>query len=300
MPSPDKPSRNTGTLAQFLQAWLARGFITLVRLLPVDFASSLGGSIARLIGPHLGVNTIARANITKAFPAKSGSEIDAIVSGMWDNVGRVLFEFPNLHKISSIGPHPRVEMVNAEALDRARNDGMPRLFFSAHLANWELTPRSIAQSGLKFHAFYREFNNPYLQNLLQKRDLGDGGMIPKGAKGARAALQLLKAGGNLGILQDQKLNEGLAVPFFGRDAMTAPALAQFALRFKCPVIPVRIERLHGVSFRLTCFPPMYIEDTGARHADILDFTGKVNAVLEEWIAERPEQWLWLHRRWPED
>ena len=115
----------------------------------------------------------------------------------------------------------------------------------------------------------------------------------------RQLIKALRRGEHLGMLVDQKLNEGIPVPFFGRDAMTAPALAQLARRFACPVAPVRVERLEGAHFRLTVYPPLTLAESGDREADTAAAMGQVNAIIEGWIRDRPEQWLWLHRRWPE-
>ena len=117
--------------------------------------------------------------------------------------------------------------------------------------------------------------------------------------GARKAIAVLRAGRRLGMLVDQKANDGIAVPFFGRDAMTPPALAQFALRFGCTVTPVRMERLDGCRFRVTFYPALDLPASGDRHADLAEAMRRVNAMLEGWIRERPAQWLWLHRRWPD-
>jgi KDO2-lipid IV(A) lauroyltransferase len=94
------------------------------------------------------------------------------------------------------------------------------------------------------------------------------------------------------------MGDGIAVPFFGRPAMTAPALAQLALKFDCPVVPARVVRLNGVQFQLIVYPPLEIIKTGNRQQDALALMTQVNAMIEGWIRERPEQWLWLHRRWP--
>jgi KDO2-lipid IV(A) lauroyltransferase len=101
------------------------------------------------------------------------------------------------------------------------------------------------------------------------------------------------------MLVDQKLNDGIAVPFFGRDAMTAPALARLARRYDCIVVPVRVVRLGGAHFRLICDPPLKVPKTADAQADALALMTEVNATIERWIRARPEQWFWLHRRWPE-
>jgi Kdo2-lipid IVA lauroyltransferase/acyltransferase len=95
------------------------------------------------------------------------------------------------------------------------------------------------------------------------------------------------------------MNDGIPVPFFGRPAMTAPALAVLALRFDCDVLPARVERLDGARFRLTVFPPLPLPRSGEPHADAAALMYLVNVTLEAWVRDRPEQWLWVHRRWPD-
>jgi KDO2-lipid IV(A) lauroyltransferase len=103
----------------------------------------------------------------------------------------------------------------------------------------------------------------------------------------------------LGLLADQKMNDGISVPFFGRPAMTSSALAFLALRFYCDVFPLRVERLAGAHFRVTVFPPLLLPRSGDRHTDAAALMTRVNETLEAWVRNRPEQWLWLHRRWPD-
>ena len=114
----------------------------------------------------------------------------------------------------------------------------------------------------------------------------------------RWLLQTFRGGGHLAMLVDQKMNDGIAVPFFGRPAMTAPALAELALRFDCPVVAARVVRLKGARFRLIAEPPMRFEKTGDQARDVLAAMTWVNSRIEEWVRETPEQWLWLHNRWP--
>jgi KDO2-lipid IV(A) lauroyltransferase len=129
---------------------------------------------------------------------------------------------------------------------------------------------------------------------------GDGDeLIPKGTVAARRAIATLRRGTHLTLLADQKMNDGIPVPFFGRPAMTAPALAVLALRFDCDVLPARVERLDGARLRLTVFPPLPLPRNGELHADAAALMDLVNAALEAWVRDRPEQWLWVHRRWPD-
>lgn len=265
------------------------------RLLPLNTASNLGGWIGRSFGPGFGASNIARRNLKRAFPKKSEDEIESIIIGMWDNLGRTAAEYAHLHRIQN-----NIELLGAEYLDAARDSQKPSIFFAAHLANWEINATCAKRRGLDVHLVYRKPNNPGVDGLLRHaRDSGAAGHIEKGAGGARDMISVLKKGGALGILIDQKLNEGMAIPFFGRDAMTAPAIAHFALKFGCPIYPSRIERLKGAHFRMTVFPPLEISPTGDQERDTRAILTEINRRLESWIRERPEQWLWIHRRWPE-
>lgn len=287
-------------LAWQTQSLAARALFGFARLLPFQTASNLGGWLGRTVGPLSAITRRAQRNLKIAFPDLSDAEKATILRGMWDNLSRALFEFPHLDQIDIMGPDSPVEVRGVEHIEALRDDGIAGVFFSGHFANWELLPLTLAQNGIRVHSVYRAPNNPYMASLFDKRGPGAGELIPKGAKGARQALKLLNAGEHLGLLVDQKMNDGIAVPFFGRDAMTAPALAQFALKYDCPVSYAQIERIEGARFRVTYFPPIKPENTGDRHADVAAFMTKVNGILEGWIRQRPEQWLWLHNRWPSD
>ena len=288
------------TLARAFEAAAARLLLALFAMLPLDKASAMGGRIARMIGPRLSVSNVARRNLGHAFAEKSADEIEAIVVGMWDNLGRVAAEYTHLGEIDVTDPQGRVDVIGVENVELLRDDMKSGIFFSAHLGNWEIAPLGATQNGLPLTQIYRAANNPQMEPLLQSLRAPIGGInFPKGSAGAKKLIQALYKGEHLGMLVDQKLNEGIAVPFFGRPAMTAPALAQLALKYGCPVVPARVERLEGAHFRLTVYPPLVLPDSGDRQADITATLVQVNAMIEDWIRERPEQWLWLHRRWPE-
>lgn len=282
-----------------LQAVGAEAVFFLIRCLPIDAASGLGGWIGRTLGPRLGKSRIARRNLEQAFPEATPTDIQSIIRDMWDNLGRNVFEFPHLPRVKTDGPDARLFIEGREHLETLRDDGLPGLFVSAHIGNWETGSLAAAAVGLPMHLFYRAPNNPMMERLFAKRQATNGELLKKGTTGARRALQLLKQGEHIGILVDQKMNDGIPVPFFGRDAMTAPAVAQFALRFDCPVVMVRIERLGGCRFRITIEPPLEITRTDDNEADVLALMTKINHRLEDWIRERPAQWFWVHRRWPE-
>ena len=300
MPAPNSPKTAFRRfISHPVQAVLAYLLFGGLRLLSFRTASALGGWFGRSIGPRLKATARARRNLARIFPEMTAAEQDVIIGGMWDNLGRTAFEYPHLDRLRTGGPDPDVEIAGQENIDLLKNDGKPGIFFTGHLANWEIFGYAASAGGLPVNIVYRAPNNPLVHSLFQHRQPDDGDSIPKGSQGARKALTLLSQGEHLGMAVDQKMNDGIAVPFFGIEAMTAPALAQFALKYDCPVAPFRVERLDGGSLRITFFEPLEIEKSGDRHDDIAAIMTRVNGILEGWIREKPEQWLWLHNRWPD-
>jgi KDO2-lipid IV(A) lauroyltransferase len=165
-----------------------------------------------------------------------------------------------------------------------------------------MIPPAAFARGMDLAFMYRAASNPLVDKMIlrlreanfQRRVI----MFAKGASGARGAYAHLMRGGHLGLLNDQKLDNGIAAPFFGRDAMTAPALASFTLKFRCPVFPVHVVREGPARLNVIFEPPIPLPDTGDKQADVLALTTTANAILERWIREVPGSWLWLHRRWP--
>ena len=285
-------------VSHVLQAGVAVVGFRVFRVLPLDWASWVGGTLLRWIGPRLKVSRIARYNLKAAFPDKTDDAIETIVRRMWDNLGRVVGELP--HAAALMTDPDRIQITRPDIVAALRDDGQAGIFFSAHIGNWQLTSVFGLRYGLPLAAFYRAPNNPLVARLYHKiHGAGGARLLAKGSHGAREALAILKQGGHLGMLVDQKMNDGIPVPFFGRDAMTAPALAQFAYRYGCPVVPSRIIRTKGARFEFVLDPPLVLPATGDKQADIAETMRRVNACLEGWIRETPEQWLWVHRRWPD-
>ncbi len=264
--------------------------------LPRRWASALGGTLARALGPSLPVSDVARRNLGRALPELDRAAIERTLLGVWDNLGRTIAEYPHLAGIDCLAPDGPVEVVGAEILAALRAQRRAVVFVSAHYGNWEIASLTAGQHGMAVHHVYRQANNPIIERMIQRfRRATLGSYHPKGRAGTRELARAARRGEHLALLADQKMNEGIAVPFFGRPAMTAPALAAIALRFGLPVVPVRVDRLPAGRFRVSVFPPLAPPETGDAGAAVL--LGAINATFEDWIRARPDHWLWLHRRW---
>ena len=283
-----------------LEAAAVYVFFALLGALPVGWASALGAVLGGLIGPLLPVHRRGLDNLARSLPELSPSERRRCGHCMWRHLGRVAAEHPHLHRFSVDAPGGRVELVGRAHLDEAKRSGTGGIFFSGHIGNWEIAARAPEQTGVPLTSIYRAANNPIVDRLIERnRGAIVQRRVPKGADGAREIVRALSAGQHAALLVDQKFNIGIPVPFFGRDAMTAPAVATLALKYECPVWPVRVERLAGATFRVTVYPKLAMPQEGTREERILAIMTTVNRILEDWIRERPEQWLWLHRRWPD-
>lgn len=284
------------------EALIAGLVLRLLGFLGPETASNLGGTLGGAIGPLLPVSRVADQNLRLALPALDREQRRHIIRGVWENLGRTVGELPHIARLNPTEAGPGWEVRGAEHLRALAAAGGPAILFSGHIGNWEVLPAATARFGIFMATFYRPAANPLVDAMIVRlREDARGRSAPqfaKGSQGARQALAYLGQKGFLGMLVDQKMNDGIAVPFFDHMAMTAPAAAVFALRHRCPVIPGHVERLGPARFRLICEPPLSLPDSGDRHADIATLTRVMNACLERWITERPESWLWLHRRWP--
>lgn len=269
--------------------------IGLMVALPFSWGSAFGGAVARFLGPWLPVNKIAQVNLAMAFPKMAVSEKQRIIQGMWENLGRNIFEYGRLFH-QKIEDH---EVVGLEHLETVKASGKPCLFITAHIGNWEIGSYFAQLSGVPLAQVTRNLNNPWVRALI-KRVHGRTAqeVIPKGSLGAKRIMQHLKAGMSVSMMADQKLNEGIEVPFFGHDAMTASAVARLAMTFECPIIPIQVERLKGTHFRVTYHTPIYVGQKGDKDQEVFKTMKTINGILEDWITQHPDQWFWVHRRWP--
>ena len=286
------------------EAALLGGAVAGLRWLSPVAASNLGGAVARAIGPLLPVSRVADRNLLLALPELDRVARRRIVRGVWDNLGRTTAEIVQLDRLhrSESGAGWEVEG-EAHARLVAAHPG-PVILVTAHLGNWEMLARAAGEYGIQLATVYRAGPNPYVEAMVTRlRVAGAFGtmrMFPKGALGARQAIAHLRGGGRLVLLIDQKMNDGLPAQLFGHVAMTAPAAAALALRLGALVVPAFCRRLGPARMLAACEAPLALPDSGDRAADVEILTQAINDRLEAWVRAQPQDWLWLHRRWPRE
>lgn len=288
-------------IRRHLEAGFIRALLMLFGMLAVDRASATGGALARFIGPLLAVNRTALRNLRTCFPEKSDTEIAQIIDEMWDNLGRSAAELAHLGTFKSGLLERRMKTIGAEFIDQVVAADKGAIFVSGHLGNWELQPLTLVKLGLPMMEVYRAATNPLADEIIiqLRRTHVTPHQAEKGASGARKILKWLQQKKYIAMLVDQKMNDGVEAPFFGRPAMTPVAAAQLARRFGCPIILATMYRTTGVNFVQQAEVPFYVAQTSDREQDILIAITEINARLERFIRAHPGQWLWLHRRWPD-
>jgi len=281
-----------------LEAISLRFLLGLVSMFPVKACSDFGGFLGRIIGPRLGITRKADLNLRLAMPELSLSERKKIIQDMWDNLGRVIFEYPHLKEIVQIDKG----YITVEGIDKfeaADVKDKALIFVGAHIGNWEVLPMTAALRGYPQTIIVRQPNNPLVADIIDKLRTSTGNIsASKGVEGARASLKAIRNGSAVGILADQKMNDGIKAPFFDIPAMTPAAPALLGSKKNVAVFPIQCKRTGPASFHLICHPAVKFPNTTNREQAGIEGMTELNKIIEGWIREKPGDWLWLHRRWP--
>jgi Kdo2-lipid IVA lauroyltransferase/acyltransferase len=269
-----------------------------------DRTAIVVGRVMRVVGPWLRQHRVARANIRAAFPEKSARELDRILRGAWDNLGQAMAEYVFLDRLcdyASDNPLPkRIVMDEATAgrIADLRNNPRPALYFAAHLANWELPAVVATAAGLDFAVVYRPPDADALTKYVEGvRARSMGPLIPTGFGAAARIAGALQRGGSVAMLVDQHFIDGVDVVFFGRKCKVNPTLARLARRFECEIYGARIIRLPGRRFRYESTEALRPPRDEEGKLDVAATMQLITSIIEDWVREHPEQWLWMHRRW---
>jgi KDO2-lipid IV(A) lauroyltransferase len=268
------------------------------RALPVDAVSAFGGRLLKLLGPLTPTHRTALRNLKLAFPEWSEEKRQKLARDQWENVGRAFFEFLLVDKI--MADPSRIEFQGLEHLGGLKS-GRPMIFISGHFANWEIMAAASRAFDVEGVLAYRRLENPYIDKRIKesRRRYGIELFAPKGVEGGREVMAALAKGLAVGVLIDQKYNEGVAAPFFGHLVRTQHAPVRFAMRFGAILQPGVVQRTKGARFRVIAHAPIELQQTGDKEADVEAGVRQMNAFIEASVRERPHEWFgWVHRRFP--
>jgi KDO2-lipid IV(A) lauroyltransferase len=287
------------------------GFLTVhalraIRLFNPNVMANVGGAVLRTFGPWLPEHRVGRANLVAAFPEKSPAEIETILRGVWDNLGRVAAEFAHIDRLWDYDrEHGRGRILDSDESEtialRLRDDGKPALIFAAHLANWELAAVGPHAYGIDTTVLYRRPNVPAISDaVIEMRSGCMGTLMPTSMDAPVKLADALQRGSHVAMLVDQYAVQGVPVTFFGRRTRANALIARLARQIECPIHGLRVVRHPGDRFQLIVTEAIEPPRDAEGRIDVERTMQVITDVVEGWVREHPEQWLWVHRRWRDE
>ena len=269
--------------------------LVIFKILGFKLASSLGGLIGRLVGPLFRSKKKILSNISKAFPEIEEKNTELIVKKMWENYGRILSEYMFIKNFRNSKYKKFLTIEGQEILNELKDSKEPVVFISGHFNNFELMAMQVEKSGINLAAIYRPLNNIFLNKIMEKirTKYICRKQIKKGGSGTRELLESFKNNYSIAIMIDQRVSESIKTDFFGHKASTTTIPAQLVKKFGSKIVPIYIERINGVYFKMTVSKPISLD----KEFTIEEITLNLNKWLEKMILINPGQWIWSHGRW---
>ena len=270
-------------------------FFSLFKVLGCRLSSALGGKIFEIVGPLFRSKTLILSNIKKAFPNIDKKESKKISKQMWNNYGRVFAEYMFIKDFRNGNLNKNIDIEGQEIIENIRTNNNTVVFISGHFSNFELMAMHLEKSGINLSAIYRPLNNIFLNKIMEniRKKYICKYQIKKGIGGMKKLISLKKNNFSTALMIDQRVSEGINSHFFNHNALTTTIPAQLIKRFNIPVVPIFIERINGINFKITINKPI----TFSSETPINEITNKLNQILEQMIFKKPEHWIWSHNRW---
>ncbi|MDC0134659.1 hypothetical protein OAI36_01245 [Alphaproteobacteria bacterium] len=273
-----------------IAALLAIPLFLILKILPYKISSYLCGTLMLIIAPLTSYNNRVKKHMKIAFPKKSITEINKLSRQHWFMLGQTIGEMPHINKMIQLG------RLKTKGLEKIKTG--PAILVGAHMGNWEFLLRVGDLAGRRAGYVFRPINNWILNKIQIKRNEdANADFYRKGRLAAIGMAGKLKAGEVVGLTGDQLLREGIMVPFFDIETPTPQAAAIMSLKWDIPIYMVRIERLNGIRFKMTIEDKLKVPKNQSKEKAVYEITKLISSRIEKWIINKPEQWLWAHRRW---
>jgi len=279
----------------FLQFLFIVIFFSLFKILRLNISSALGGKLFEKIGPLFRSKKLIHSNLKKAFPDISLDHLNGITKMMWNNYGRVFAEYMFIKKFREDRSNKNIIIEGQEILEDIKKKNKSVVFISGHLSNFELMAMHIEKSGIKLSAIYRPLNNIFLNKIMERirKKYICKYQIKKGIGGMKKLMHLKKLNYSTALMIDQRVSQGIRSDFFNQKALTTTIPAQLVKKFKIPIVPIFIERINNINFKIVIKNPITFDNEETTKT----ITDKLNLVLEKMISYKPELWIWSHNRW---
>ena len=279
----------------FVQFLLTLFCFILFKILGVKLSSKLSGKIFENIGPFFRSTRIIDENIKRALPNISKESLDQIKISMWNNYGRVFAEYIFIKNFRYGNLAKNIEIDGKEILEEIKEKKLQVVFISGHFSNFELMAMSLEKNNIKLATIYRPLNNIFLNVIMEKirKKYICQNQIKKGIGGLKNLVKYKKQNFSTALMIDQRVSEGILSNFFDKKALTTTIPAQLVKKYNIPVVPVFIERINDLKFKITINKPIFF----SKDISINSITDELNKILEKMIIKKPEHWIWSHNRW---
>ena len=277
---------------QFLFAILS---FLIFKILGPSLSSKLSGKIFKLIGPFFRPKNIIHSNIKRGIPNISSENLDKIANLMWSNYGNIFAEFMFLKNFRYGNLSSKIQVDGQDILDEIKKSNKQVIFISGHFCNFELMAMYLEKTGINLATIYRPLNNFFLNGFMERirTKYICKYQIKKGIGGLKKLINLKKKNFSTALMIDQRVSEGILSNFFNQEALTTTIPAQLVKKFNIPIVPVYIERIGSLNFKITVNKPINFQNDYS----IKNITDDLNKILERMILNKPEQWIWSHNRW---
>ena len=270
-------------------------FFFLFKILGFKISSTIGGKLFEIIGPIFRSKKLIDTNIKKALPNINSEDLKKTTRLMWNNYGRIFAEYVFIKSFRNGKLNSRISIEGQDILEEIKKLNQQVVFISGHFSNFELMAMHLEKVGIKLTAIYRPLNNIFLNIIMEniRKKYICKNQIKKGIGGMKKIIHLKRQNYSTALMIDQRVSEGIRSNFFNNPALTTTIPAQLVKKFKIPVVPIFIERVNNLNFKITVSKPINFTDSDS----IEKITDDLNKVLETMILHKPEQWIWSHNRW---
>ena len=265
------------------------------KILGYKLASNFASLIGSLLGPLFRSRKIILSNIKRALPDIGEKNQKLIIKIMWKNYGRILSEYMFIKNFRNSKLEKLLIIEGQEILNELKNSKEPTVFISGHFNNFELMAMQIEKSGINLATIYRPLNNVFLNKIMERirKKYICMNQIKKGRSGTRELLEYFKKNYSIALMIDQRVSEGIRLNFFGQPALTTTIPAQLVKKFGCKIVPIYIERINDINFKMVINKPIHFN----KESSIEEISLDLNKWLEKMILLNPGQWIWSHDRW---
>ncbi|GAV20292.1 Kdo2-lipid IVA lauroyltransferase [Mariprofundus micogutta] len=278
---------------------LIKTLFFLVQLLPVRLLGACGAGLGRFIYiMNRRHRNIALRNLDRVYPEKDDAWKIRIAHESFAELGRTMFEMPHVFMRSKAYLLSRIELEDEALYKSAVEQGHGVIMTAMHHSNWELGALCFSMLGYECDIIYRPLRQAPADQFIKLSRTRFGAHLQSRFEGLRWLPRALKNGHTICVMVDQHLSNGTPVPFLGHMANTTTLPATFANKYNTPLLGVSLDRI-GTSFRFK-LRFWKIELPASSDGKKQDDVASMQTICESFAAnvhERPELWLWIHRRW---